>query len=259
MEFDLILKGGMVIDGSGGPPFRADVGVIDTMISAVETLDARLESAKTLDVTGHYVTPGFIDAHVHGDLMLLADPIHRAALKQGVTTYIIGQDGSSFAPGKTIHDRIHEKVHGRIQRQPARGFRPIGKASPQYLERFDRKTSINVAYLIPNGNVRIEVMGHDNRPATDDELTSDAADRPRGDGRRLRRPVDGPRLHPEQLCRRPRDRGALRGDRRRRWRLCHAHEGLWTAVGDWNGGGLRDRQASAGSPATSRTTMDRPT
>ena len=51
-----------------------------------------------LDVAGRYVVPGFIDAHVHGDLMLLADPIHLPALRQGVTTYLIGQDGSSFAP-----------------------------------------------------------------------------------------------------------------------------------------------------------------
>ena len=49
-------------------------------------------------MAGRYVVPGFIDAHVHGDLMLLADPIHLPALRQGVTTYIIGQDGSSFAP-----------------------------------------------------------------------------------------------------------------------------------------------------------------
>ena len=48
--------------------------------------------------TDRYVVPGFIDAHVHGDLMLLADPVHLPALRQGVTTYIIGQDGSSFAP-----------------------------------------------------------------------------------------------------------------------------------------------------------------
>ena len=56
-------------------------------------------ASKVIDVTGLTIVPGFIDAHVHGDLMLLADPIHLPALRQGVTTYIIGQDGSSFAPG----------------------------------------------------------------------------------------------------------------------------------------------------------------
>ena len=168
MEFDLILKGGMVIDGSGGPPFRADIGVIDTMISAVETLDGA-ESAKVLDVSGHYVTPGFIDAHVHGDLMLLADPIHRAALKQGVTTYIIGQDGCSFAPGKRSTIEYMRRYTAGFNGNPPE-VATDWEGIPQYLERFDRKTSINVAYLIPNGNVRIEVMGHDDRPATEYEL-----------------------------------------------------------------------------------------
>ncbi len=73
-----------------------------------------------IDVTGRYVVPGFIDAHVHGDLMLLADPIHLPALRQGVTTYIIGQDGSSFAPAVACDARLHEAVHGRLQRQPGR-------------------------------------------------------------------------------------------------------------------------------------------
>ena len=121
MEYDLILKGGWVIDGTGGPPFRADVAVLDTMISPSGTWATR-RPPKVLDATGLYVAPGFIDAHVHGDLMLLADPIHLPALRQGVTTYIIGQDGCSFAPGSAVDHRLHEAVHGRVQRQPARAI-----------------------------------------------------------------------------------------------------------------------------------------
>lgn len=97
MIFDLILKGGWVIDGSGGPPFRADVAVLDNMIADVGRLET-IEAVRVVEVPGRYVVPGFIDAHVHGDLALLADPIHLPALRQGVTTYLIGQDGSSFAP-----------------------------------------------------------------------------------------------------------------------------------------------------------------
>ncbi len=93
--FDLILKGGWVIDGSGGPPFLADVALLETMIAEVGRLTAA-EASRVIDVTGCYIVPGFIDAHVHGDLMLLADPIHMPALRQGVTTYLIGQDGSSL-------------------------------------------------------------------------------------------------------------------------------------------------------------------
>ena len=86
-----------MIDGTGGPPYRADVGLLDTMIGAMGRLEGAT-AAKEIDATDRYVVPGFIDAHVHGDAMLLADPVHLPALKQGVTTYIIGQDGSSFAP-----------------------------------------------------------------------------------------------------------------------------------------------------------------
>ena len=168
MEYDLIARGGWVIDGTGGPAFRADVAVLDSMIAAVGHLEA-VPSWRSIDATGLLIVPGFIDAHVHGDLMLLADPIHLPALRQGVTTYIIGQDGCSFAPGSpaTLDD----------MRRYTAGFNgdPPGVALDWstvdgYLARFDRRVAINVGFLIPNGNVRIEVMGHDPRAASADEI-----------------------------------------------------------------------------------------
>ena len=103
MNYDLILKNGWIIDGTGGPAFRGDVALVDTMIAEVGRLDgAEAHAARVLDVTDRTIVPGFIDAHVHGDLMLLADPVHLPALRQGVTTYIIGQDGSSFAPASPV-------------------------------------------------------------------------------------------------------------------------------------------------------------
>jgi N-acyl-D-amino-acid deacylase len=168
MRFDLILKGGWVIDGSGGPPFRADVALIDTMIAEVAQL-AGAEAARVIDVTGHYVVPGFIDAHVHGDLMLLADPVHLPALRQGVTTYLIGQDGSSFAPASPATlEYMRRYTAGFNGNPPALAY--SGQTVAEFLSRFDRRVAINVGYLIPNGNVRMEVMGLDPRPARDDEL-----------------------------------------------------------------------------------------
>ncbi|MEW4570181.1 D-aminoacylase [Tautonia sp. JC769] len=168
MRFDLVIRGGMVVDGTGAPPFRADVGLLDTSIAEVGRLD-QAEAGQVIDATGLYVVPGFIDAHVHGDLMLLADPVHRAALKQGVTTYIIGQDGVAFAPASP-------KTLDYMRRYTA-GFNGNPdwitydwNTVAEYLARFNRTTALNVAYLIPNGNVRMEVMGLDTRAATDDEL-----------------------------------------------------------------------------------------
>jgi N-acyl-D-amino-acid deacylase len=168
MEFDLLIKGGKVIDGSGGPPFRADVGIVDTMIADVGRLDTAA-SARTLDATGLFITPGFIDAHVHGDAVLLADPVHLPALKQGVTTYIIGQDGTSFAPASPRTMDYMRRYSAGFNANPE-GVDYTWNTVDEYLARFDRNVAINVAYLIPNGNVRMEVMGLDPRPATADEI-----------------------------------------------------------------------------------------
>ncbi len=165
---DLILKGGWVIDGSGGPPFRADLGVLDTMIAEGGRLDGA-EAPKVLDVTDRYVVPGFIDAHVHGDLMLLDDPIHLPALRQGVTTYLIGQDGSSLAPASPATLDYMRRYTAGFNGNPP-GLSYDWRTVSEYLACFDRRVAINVAYLIPNGNVRMEVMGLDPRPASDDEL-----------------------------------------------------------------------------------------
>jgi N-acyl-D-amino-acid deacylase len=168
MNFDVILKNGWVIDGSGSPPYRADVAVRETKIAEVGSL-AGATGARMLDVAGRYVLPGFIDAHVHGDLMLLADPIHLPALRQGVTTYIIGQDGSSFAPASPATlDYMRRYTAGFNGNPPALSY--SWRTVKEYLERFDCTTALNVAYLIPSGNIRMEVMGLDPRPATEDEL-----------------------------------------------------------------------------------------
>jgi N-acyl-D-amino-acid deacylase len=164
----MIIKNGWVIDGTGGPPFRADIGLLDTMIGEVGTLGAA-KAPRVLDVTGRYVVPGFIDAHVHGDAMLLADPVHAPALKQGVTTYIIGQDGSSFAPASPATMDYMRRYTAGFNGNPAT-IAYDWTTIDEYLARFDRRTALNVAYLIPNGNVRMEVMGLDPRPATDAEL-----------------------------------------------------------------------------------------
>jgi N-acyl-D-amino-acid deacylase len=166
--FDLILKGGWVIDGSGGPPFRADVALLETMIAEVGRLEGA-EASQIIDARGRYVVPGFVDAHVHGDLMLLADPIHMPALRQGVTTYLIGQDGSSFAPASSTTLDYMRRYTAGFNGNPA-GLSYDWRTIEEYLARFDRRVAINVAYLIPNGNVRMEIMGLDPRPPRDDEL-----------------------------------------------------------------------------------------
>ena len=136
----------------------ADVGRLETV-----------EAVRVIDVSGRYVVPGFIDAHVHGDLALLADPIHLPALRQGVTTYLIGQDGSSFAPASATTLDYMRRYTAGFNGNPS-NLTYDWRTVDEYLAQFDRRVAINVAYLIPNGNIRMEVMGLDPRPARDDEL-----------------------------------------------------------------------------------------
>src|SRR5688572_23168887 len=95
--FDVLIAGGRVIDGSGCPWFCGDVGIKDGRIAAIGRLNGAA-ARERLDAAGKVVAPGLIDAHVHGDLALFTDPDHEPAIRQGVTTYIIGQDGVAMAP-----------------------------------------------------------------------------------------------------------------------------------------------------------------
>jgi N-acyl-D-amino-acid deacylase len=165
--FDIVLAGGRVVDGSGLPWFAADVGIEGDRITAIGPL-ARAECRTRIEVAGRVVAPGFIDAHVHGDLMVLADPLHEPAIRQGVTTYIIGQDGVAMAPAS------RETL--AYMRSYTAGFSGIPELKErwstvaEYLACFDNRVAVNVAVLIPNGNVRMEVMGLATRPPTADEL-----------------------------------------------------------------------------------------
>jgi N-acyl-D-amino-acid deacylase len=166
--FDTLIHGGQVLDGSGRPPFVGDVALTGDRIAAVGRLDGA-EARVRLDATGLVVAPGLIDAHVHGDLALFADPAHEPAVRQGVTTYVIGQDGVAMAPASPpTLDYMRRYTAGFNGNFPTPGleWRGVG----EYLSRFDRRVAINVACLVPNGNVRMEVMGLEQRPPTADEL-----------------------------------------------------------------------------------------
>lgn len=166
--FDVIIRGGCVVDGTGLPWFHADVAVSSGKIAAVGAL--REAKAKTVfDAKGKIVCPGFVDAHVHGDLALLVDPYHEAAVRQGVTTYVLGQDGVAFAPsGETTQQYMRRYTAGFNGNFPTPG--KSWNSVESYLKLFDNQCAINACTLIPNGNVRMEAMGLESRKPTLDEL-----------------------------------------------------------------------------------------
>jgi N-acyl-D-amino-acid deacylase len=165
--FDLLITGGRVIDGSGAPWFRGDVGIEGDRVAAIGRL-AHAEARQKIDATGKVVTPGFIDTHVHGDVALLADPHHEPAIRQGVTTYLVGQDGVAMAPASPAtldFMRRYTAGFSGTWEVPQRW-----SSFAEYLSLFDRRCALNVASLVPNGNVRMEVMGLETRRPTADEL-----------------------------------------------------------------------------------------
>lgn len=166
--FDYVIRNGRVVDGSGLPWFKADVGITGDRIAAVGAL-GKAQARQTVDATDRVVCPGFVDAHVHGDLPLLADPLHEQGVRQGVTTHVIGQDGVAFAPASpetmAYMRRYTAGFNGNFP-TPGREWRTVTK----FLSQFDGQCSINACVLIPNGNVRMEVMGLDPRKPSLGEL-----------------------------------------------------------------------------------------
>ncbi|MFE7136057.1 amidohydrolase family protein [Streptomyces sp. NPDC057638] len=171
---DLVIRGAQVIDGGGGPSYRADVGITAGRIAAIRGEgEPSLGGARVLDATGLALSPGFIDMHAHSDLALLRDPAHEAKTAQGVTLEVLGQDGLSYAPvdDATLAD-VRRAINGWNGGGPGDDsvdfdWRTVG----EYLDRLDRGIAVNAAYLIPQGTVRMYAMGWEDRPPTDDELT----------------------------------------------------------------------------------------
>ncbi|MGW0554735.1 N-acyl-D-amino-acid deacylase family protein [Streptomyces sp. NPDC002926] len=171
---DLVIRDVRVIDGSGGPSYRADVGLDGGRIAAVRREgDPALPGNRTLDAHGLALSPGFIDMHAHSDLALLRDPAHEAKAAQGVTLEVLGQDGLSYAPvdDPTLAE-VRRAITGWNGGAPGDttidfDWRTVG----EYLDRLDRQgIAVNAAYLVPQGTVRMYAMGWDDRPATPAEL-----------------------------------------------------------------------------------------
>ncbi len=148
-EFDLVIRGGRVIDGSGNPWFHGDVAVRGERIVAVERTIAGT-GKKEIDAEGLVVAPGFIDMHSHADMLLLEDGHAQSKIRQGVTTEVLGE-GNSAGPHQGKLDPQVLKFNG-TERQT----RTLGEYF-QALE--DSKTSVNVASYVGLDNVWQSVMG----------------------------------------------------------------------------------------------------
>jgi N-acyl-D-amino-acid deacylase len=166
--FDLIIKNGTVVDGSGTPAFRADVAISGQKIKLVGN-SGRSDARRVIDASGRVVSPGFIDMHSHSDIPLLINPREESKIMQGVTTELIGQDGLSYAPVDDVTLPILRKTLAGVYGDSDAidwNWTSVG----DFLSRFDRKVAVNVCYLVPHGAVRLLAVGPEDRVATDKEL-----------------------------------------------------------------------------------------
>jgi len=172
---ELVIRGGTVVDGSGGPARRVDVVIADGRIAEVG--DARVRGAREIDAAGLVVAPGFIDVHTHYDAQYTWDPYATSSVWHGVTTTVIGNCGFAIAPcrpaDRDLIMRTLVKVEGMSLAAMRAGITWGFETFPQYLDHLERcNPSLNVAALLGHSTIRQWVMGGDSqhRVATAEEV-----------------------------------------------------------------------------------------
>ena len=176
MTWDLVVRGGRVIDGTGMGAFGADVAIKDGRIARVGRVNENAE--RTIDADGCWVTPGFIDVHTHYDVQLDWDPLATPSSWHGVTTALTGNCGFTLAPAKPEDvdwlAGMLSRVEGMSRAALAEGLRFAGGSFGDYWSRFDGKIGINVGSYVGHCAVRRWVMGDDasEREATPDEIAA---------------------------------------------------------------------------------------
>ena len=162
--FDLTITNGQLVDGTGSPACRRDIGITGDTITAIGDLRAAASRATLdLDARSSTVTPGFIDAHSHSDTYLLIEPTSPSKTRQGVTTEVVGNCGASAAP---LVGAAHMPSDWDDKEYPG-----TWHSVEEYRELLqEAQPTPNVVFLIGHNTLRAGVMGYENRPATRDEL-----------------------------------------------------------------------------------------
>ncbi len=175
MPYDLLIKNGTVIDGSGLPRFRADVGVMHGKIAAIGKI--RDGAKQVLDAEGHVVAPGFIDGHTHMDAQVFWDPLGTCSCWHGITSVVMGNCGFSLAPcpekDKLLVMRNLERAEDISPEAMNAGIKWSWTTYPEYLDAVDRlPKGINYTAYIGHSALRTYVMGERafTDPATPQDL-----------------------------------------------------------------------------------------
>ncbi len=183
--YDLVVTNGLIYDGTGSPPFKGDLAVVDDQLVAVGEIDQSRVGPETesIDATGRIVTPGFVDIHTHYDGQVTWDPFITPSTYHGVTTIVAGNCGVGFAPCRPEQrDWLIGLMEG-VEDIPGtalhEGIQWDWESFPEYLDALERRDlAIDVGTQVPHGAVRAYVMGERgpaHEPATPGEITEMAA------------------------------------------------------------------------------------
>lgn len=166
-SFDLIIKDGFIVDGSGKAGYHGDIGIVGNIIAATGNLTG-YKATRFINADGLVITPGFIDVHSHSDDELLVNPKAESKIQQGVTTEIIGQDGKSIAP---LSVEMQEELNA--QYLGSYGIRVDWTSFGGYFKKITRKgIAVNLATMLGQGTLREYIVGRENRAATVSEVNS---------------------------------------------------------------------------------------
>tara|TARA_Y100001960_G_scaffold9545_2_gene9098 strand:+ start:511 stop:2154 length:1644 start_codon:yes stop_codon:yes gene_type:complete len=162
MSYDIVIRGGQIVDGTGSEPVAGDVAIKDGLIAAVGTVEGQGE--KEIDASGHMVTPGFVDIHTHLDAQMGWDPDMTPVSWHGVTTALIGNCGMTFAPCRPEHQELLAGMMETVEDIPKEailgGLKWDWEHYGQYLNSIEELgTRVNVAGMVGHAAVRYYVMG----------------------------------------------------------------------------------------------------
>src|SRR5579884_3311990 len=173
MKYDLLIKNGRIVDGSGMPSFRGDVAVKNGKIVELGKLSGPAE--RVIDAAGRVVAPGFIDNHCHYDAQVTWDPLCSFSPDHGATTVIFGNCSLALAPVRRGGEKRVAEFLSYVEAIPMEVLNTVEvdwETIPQYMDRLDNHLGINAGTLIGHSTVRYYVMGDDcqKRAATDAEI-----------------------------------------------------------------------------------------
>ncbi len=162
-QYDLVIKDGMIFDGTGAPRIRGDVAISDGRIQAMGRVDASA-AGEVIDATGMHVAPGFVDLHTHYDAQVFWDPYCTLSGWHGITSVAIGNCGFGFAPVQPDQREYAMKSMTRVEAIPYESMRqgmPWDWVTfPEYLDSLDRTPkALNILPYVPVGPMLVEVLG----------------------------------------------------------------------------------------------------